>query len=227
LMNPTKLKTVVSIGLAGGSVVLMALLSACGGSNVVSATAVAKCAHAIQPRDTSLPSGAPSQHDVIAKVVREGWMVQASNIGELEKQSPFNELYVFPSSKAAEEAFNIISAAPNAREEWGSGETFRRGNVIAETGQNPSGSLTASAETLLNRCAGPGASQSVIRPPEEVIDGRSRAEIERAGEDGDVLLPNTTGEDQAAPDTTQEPTQEPPSSEDRRSPGSSPVPGGE
>jgi hypothetical protein len=157
-------------------------------------------------------------------------MVQASNIGELEKQSqsPLNELYVFSNDKTAEEAFQIISAAPHAKEEWGSGETFRRGNVIAGTGQNPSGSLTTSAEMLLNRCVGAGASQSVIRPPEEVIDGRSRAEIERAEEDGDVLLPSTTGEGQTTPETTPattpEPAQEPPASEDVPNPGQSPAP---
>jgi hypothetical protein len=126
---------------------------------------------------------------------------------EMERQSdsPQFELYVFPSSKTAEEAFRIISATPNAREEWGSGETFRRGNVIAGTQQSPSGSLTALAETLLNKCVGLGASQTVIRPQEELIDGHTRSEINRAGEDGRILPNTTTGEAVAPTGTNQEP----------------------
>jgi hypothetical protein len=225
-MNRAKLKTAVSTVLTGASLVL---LSACGGSSVVSASAVATCAHAEHERYKSIPPHEPSYSEVVAKVVSGGRLVKgytAQTEAEQHAGTPGLELYVFPSNKTAEEAFNIISAAPNAKEEWGSGGTFRRENVIAN-GDQASGSLTTVAETLLNKCAGPGASQSVIRPSEEVIDGHSRSQIERAGQDGDVL-PDTTGGETVAPtETTQEPAQEPPASEDRTNPGQSPVPGGE
>jgi hypothetical protein len=208
-------------------------LTACGSASTISASAVEKCTHAEHERYASNPPHEPSYSAVVTKVVSGGRLVKgytAQTEAESRAGTPGLELYVFPSNKAAEEAFNIISAAPNAKEEWGSGGTFRRENVIAN-GDQASGSLTTVAETLLNKCVGAGASQSVIRPPEEVIDRHSRSEIERAGEDGDVLPPSTTDEGRATPETTQEttqePAQEPPSSEDRPNPGSSPVPGGE
>ena len=229
-MNPTK--TTLSISLAGGSLALMVLLSACGGSSVISASAVAKCAHASRQSDASLEPHTRTLHEIVAKVVSGGWLLQTySDRTEAESRAgtPSMELYVFPSNQIAEEAFKIITAAPNAKEEWGGGGTFRRGNVIATASDQGSGSLITVAETLLSKCVGAGASQSIVRPEEEMIDGRPRSEIERAGEDGDVPLPSTTGEDQAAPETTQEttqePAQEPPASEDRTNPGSSPVPG--
>jgi hypothetical protein len=220
-MNSARLKTIVTITLAGASLVL---LSGWGGTSVVSASAVATCAHARQQPEANLAPHTPSQHEVVAKVVSGGWLYQS--YAEQRANATGFELYVLPSNKAAEESFNLISNAPNAAEEYGGGGTFRRKNVIISTASNPPYSLTTYAETLLNKCVGAGASQSVLRSShEEVIDGRTRSEITRAEEKGEALLGRTGGEAVAPTETTQEPTQEPPSSEDRTNPGQSPIPG--
>lgn len=132
---------------------------------------------------------------------------------QAERNQPAYEIYVFGSEQAAGEAFSLISSAPNAQQEYGTGGTFRRKNVIVNAG-GESGSLTADVESLLNKCAGRGASQSVIRAPEEVRNERTSSERLRSEEDG------------AAPEasTTQEPTQEPPASESIPNPGQSPAP---
>jgi hypothetical protein len=205
------------------------LLSACGGSSVVSASAVATCARARQQPKSNLEPHTPSLHEVVAKVVSGGWLSQ-SYIDETEAEQRANptgfELYVFPSNKTAEESFNLISNAPNAKEEYGSGGTFRRKNVIISTAQSQPYSLTTYAETLLTKCVGAGASQTILRSSrEEMIDGRTRSEITRAEEKGEALLGRPSGETVAPTETTQEPTQEAPQSEDRTNPGSSPVPG--
>lgn len=209
-------RTLTGIALATVSALL---LSACGGSDAVSATAVARCAHAQQRSTAGLAS---PQHQIAAKVVSGGWLDQnySAETGKGSQTTPL-ELYVFPSSKVAEEAFKMIAGAGNAHEEWGGGGTFLRKNVIVNTDQNPPSSLTADAETLLNRCVGTGASQQIIRPHEEVVDGHTSSERTRAEEDG-YTLPSegtdTTGTN--AP----EPAQEPPASENVPNPGQSPAP---
>jgi hypothetical protein len=167
------------------SLSIAALLSACGGgSSVVSASAVATCAHAQQQPVGNLPSGASSQHAVVAKVAPGGWLRQDySAVEQAERNQPAYEIYVFNNERAAGEAFNLISSAPNAQQEYGAGGTFRRRNVIINA-DGESDSLTADAETLLNKCAGAGASQSVIRAPEEVHNGRTPSERTRSEEDG-------------------------------------------
>lgn len=219
-MHSHKRKLVIASTL---SLLAATLLAACGGSSVISAAAMAKCAHASRKPDASLVPHTPALHEVVAKVVQSGWLYQRMSEAEMEKHNPQFELYIFPSSRTAEEAFNIISATPNAREEWASGETFRRGNVIADTQQNPSGTLTAFAETMLNKCVGPGASQSIVRAPEQLIDGHSLSEIKKAEEDG-YSFPSTSSEAQTSTSAAPEPAQEPPASEDIPNPGQSPAP---
>jgi hypothetical protein len=204
------------------SVACAALLSACGGSDVVSASVIAKCARAQQRAKTGLAS---STHEVAQKAVSGGWLAQsfaAQTEADTRAEATALEIYVFPSSKVAEEAFKIIASAPNAHEEWGGGGTFRRKNVIVNTDQNPPYSLTQYAEKLLNKCAGAGASQALLRPHEEAVDGQTPAERKRGEEDG--TAPDT-GETQPTPtSTTSEPAQEPPASENVPNPGQSPAP---
>lgn len=192
------------------------LLSACGGgSTLVSASAVAKCAHARQQPVSSLTSNASSQRAVIAKVAAGGWLRQDyAAVEQVERKEPAYEIYVFVSTHAATEAFKLISSAPNAKIEWGGGGTFQRKNVIVNTDQGEAGSLTNSAESLLNRCVGTGASQVITRPGDEAVtSGQTLSERTRAEEDG------------AAPITSNpEPTQEPPASESIPNPGQSPAP---
>ena len=135
---------------------------------------------------------------------------------QMERKQSAYELYVFGSAHAAEEAFKLMSNAP--KEEYGIGGTFRRKNVIINAA-GEGGSLTADAESLLNRCVGAGASQSIVRPPEELINGHSRSEIKKAEEDG-YSFPNTSSEAQTSPSTAQEP----PASEDIPNPGQSATP---
>lgn len=80
----------------------------------------------------------------------------------MERKQSTYEIYVFSSAQAAGEAFNLISGAPKAKEEYGTGGTFRRKNVIINA-EGEGGSLTADAESLLNKCVGAGASQSTGR----------------------------------------------------------------
>lgn len=143
----------------------------------------------------------------MAKVVQGGWLRQSADLTELEKQPLVFELYVFPSNRTAEEAFNLISDATNAKEEFGAGGTFRRENVIISTDQGQASSLTPLAESLLNKCAGAGASQLVLRTQESTDTSTS-----------------TSGE-AITPAATPEPGQEAPASEDRTNPGKSTVPG--
>lgn len=170
------------------------LLAGCGGgSSLVSASAVARCTHAQQQPSDSLPSGASSQHEVVAKTALGGWLRQDySAVEQTERNQPAYEIYVFNSEQVAGEAFNLISTAPNAQQEYGTGGTFRRRNVIINAA-GEADSLTADVESLLNKCAGAGASQSVIRAPEEVRNGRTPSERTRAEEDG------------AAPETSEAP----------------------
>jgi hypothetical protein len=137
---------------------------------------------------------------VVAKVAPSGWLRQTTNVAELEKQPLTYELYVFNSEKATEEAFMLISAAPHASEEYGAGGTFRRANVIISTDQGEAGSLTNNAETLLNRCVGKGASQSILRTQ------------------------TTASTSTKSSSTTPEAEQEPPASESVPSAGQSPAP---
>lgn len=203
----------------------MICLTACGSTSTISVSAAAKCAHAEHERYTSIPPHEPSYSEVVAKIVKGGWLIQSDfYLSEHdENHAPFT-LYIFQNDKTAEEALKLISTAPDAHEEWGSGGTWRRQNLIITNGDEP-GSLSVAAETLLKKCTGAGASQSVLRPQEkeEVVDGRTRSEITRAEAKGEALLGRTSGE-AAAPT---EAAQEPPASEDHTNPGSSPVPGGE
>jgi hypothetical protein len=199
-----------------------ALVSACGsGSSLVSASAVGKCAHASQQPASSLPPHTPSQHQVMAKVASGGWLRQDySAVEQMERKQAAYEIYVFGSAQAAEEAFKLISSTPDAKEEYGTGGTFRRKNVIINA-EGEGGSLTADAESLLNKCVGAGASQSIVRPPEELVNGHTRSEITKAEEDG-YSFPSTSSETPTA--STSEPAQEPPASEDVPNPGQSPAP---
>lgn len=146
---------------------------------------------------------------------------------QTERKEAVYELYVFASEKAAGEAFSLISSAPNAQQEYGAGGTFRRKNGIISTDQGESSSLTNSAESLLNKCVGAGASQSIVRPHEEIVDGHTRSEITRAEEDGysppsaTETTPRTSGDTTS---TTPEPAQEAPASEAIPNPGQSPAP---
>jgi hypothetical protein len=173
-IDRTKLAALATIGAA---LFCLASLAACGSSSgsakTISASAVARCAHASPEPTNAIPSDAPSQREVVAMTVKGGWLYQrveltASDEAELQKQetTPQFDLYVFPSAKTATDAFKLIENAPNASAEYGAGGTFQRGNVIISTDQNPPGSLTALAESLLNKCAGTGATESVLRSQE-------------------------------------------------------------
>jgi hypothetical protein len=198
------------------------LLSACGGgSSLVSVSAIAKCTHARQQPVSSLPANATSQRQVVAKVAAGGWLRQDySFVEQTERKIADYELYVFGSAQAAGEAFTLISRAPNAKEEYGAGGTFRRKNVILNTDQGEASSLTANAETLLNKCVGAGASQSTLRPPEEMLNGQTRSEITKAEEDGHSL-PSTREE----PHTSAPPAGEPGAATMGNRPGEIPAPG--
>jgi hypothetical protein len=195
LTNPFKHKLAM---LAALSLTTAVLLTSCGGSSLVSASAVARCAHAQPQAASNIAPGASSQRQVVAKVAPHGWLRQTINLAELAALT--YELYVFTSEQAATEAFTMISNAPNAKEEYGAGGTFRRANVIISTDQGEAGALTNSAESLLNRCVGAGASQSILRTQE------------------------STSATSEAPATTPEAAQEPPASEDNPNPGQSPAP---
>ncbi|HTZ87562.1 MAG TPA: hypothetical protein VMB05_12915 [Solirubrobacteraceae bacterium] len=171
---------------------------------------------------------ASSTHEVAQKAVSGGWLAQSfaeQTEADTRAEATALEIYVFPSSKVAEEAFKLIASAPNAHEEWGGGGTFRRKNVIVNTDQNPPYSLTQYAEKLLNKCAGAGASQALLRPHEEAVDGQTPAERKRSEEDGGApntgeTVPRTSGDTTS---TTPEPAQEPPASENVPNPGQSPA----
>ncbi len=171
------------------------MLTACGESSSISVAAVAKCAHAAPHSDTYLVAHTPSNHEVVAKTIKGGWLYQIyaeeSPAESIPGKTEF-ELYIFKNDKTAEEAFNLISTAPNTKEEWGDGGSFRRGNVIADAEEYPGSSITAEAESLLNKCVGSGSTQTILRPNEEIINGRTRSEINRANEDGGDLPTTST-----------------------------------
>jgi len=181
----------------------MICLTACGSASTISVSAVAKCAKAEHERYTSIPPHDPSYGEVAAKTVKGGWLIQSFHIGE---DHPTFSLYIFKNDKTAEEAFNIISTAPDAHEEWGGGGTWRRQNLIITTSGGEPGSLPVAAETLLQKCAGTGTSQSVLRTQESAST-------------------NTDTGEAIAPAPTPEPAPEAPDSEDRPNPGQSPIPG--
>lgn len=218
-MNLVHPRTLIGAGLTAASALL---LSACGGSSLVSASAVARCAHAQAEAVSNLPQDAPtSLHQVVAKVAPGGWLRQDySAVEQTERKESDYELYVFRSARAAEEAFNLFSSARNPGEAYGTGGTFRRANVIVNA-EGEAGPLTASVETLLNKCVGKGAAQSVIRPSQEVKNGQTRSERLHSEEDGSA--PSTSGTSDEAPNTTvpTEPAQEAPASENMPSAGQS------
>lgn len=175
----TRQRTTRSLFVMPGALACILSLVACGSSGggdgkTISASAIAKCAHASAEPTSSIPAGSASLREVVAKTIKGGWLHQnteltASDQAELQaqEQNPQFDLYVFPSAKVATEAFKLISAAPNASAEYGAGGgTFQRGNVIVSTDQEPPGSLTALAESLLNKCAGTGATESILRSQE-------------------------------------------------------------
>jgi hypothetical protein len=179
-----------------GAVACMCTLVACGSSGgeatkTISVSAVAKCTHASPEPTSSIPSDSASLRAVVAKTIKGGWLHQnteltASDQAELQaqEQTPQFDLYVFPSAKTATEAFKLISSAPNASAEYGAGGTFQRGNVIVSTEQEPPGSLTALAESLLNKCAGAGATESVLRSQESTSTGQSTTGESSASQEG-------------------------------------------
>jgi len=204
-----KLKTLCSLA---GTITSALCLAACGGggSKAISVAALKKCAHA---SSASVPVASSDTYlrTVIAKTVKGGSLEQRSELtssdeAELLKQEMTTRfsLYVFADTKTATEAFHLISSSPNATNEYGAGGSFQRGNIIINSAsQESSGSLTALAETLLNKCAGAGATESILRPQESQ---------------------NTTGENtgQSTTDETS-PSQE--GTPDEPSQGQSPVPG--
>lgn len=159
----TKLRAAFSLALAAVGAVS---LSACGGSGVLSASAVAKCVGA-SPGDG--PRDDAALHKVVAKVVKGGWLVQglaAEDAMEKDLNSPGFELFVFKDGKTAEQAFDIMM---NVKETWDAAGAFRRKNLVIATGSGPPAMVSGIAEGLLNRCAGAVASQSFLRPkPSEV-----------------------------------------------------------
>ncbi len=180
-IDRTKLAALLSLA---GAVACMCSLVACGSSGgsskAISVSAVAKCAHASAEPTGSITAGSASLREVVAKTIKGGWLHQnteltASDQAELQaqEQKPQFDLYVFASTKTATEAFKLIENAPNARAEYGAGGTFQRGNVIVSTEQEPPGSLTALAESLLNKCAGAGATESILRSQESTSTGQS------------------------------------------------------
>jgi hypothetical protein len=193
LTNPLKPAIVAVL-----SLLTAVLLAACGGSSLISASAIARCAHATPQAASNIAPGASSQRQVVVKVAPHGWLRQTINVAEPATLT--YELYVFPSEKEAGEAFTLISSAPNAKEEYGAGGTFRRANVIISTDQGEAGALTNGAESLLNRCVGAGASQSILRTQAST---------------------SATSEAQT---TMPEAAQEPPASESVPNPGQSPAP---
>jgi len=215
LVHPrTWAATLIAVGTA-------ALLSACGGNSTVSASAVASCAHAQKQPASALPNGAPTFRAVVAKTVKNSWLWQNTNLASATTGAPVYEIYVFATNQGAGAAFNLIANDSNAREEYGDGGTFRRGNVVISTDQGEPGALTADAEKLLNKCVGGGASQATTRAGQEVVDGQTRSERQRSEEDG--AAPSTGETTPTAASTTAEPAQEPPTSEDAPNPGQSPA----
>jgi hypothetical protein len=220
---PVHPRTLVATVLATATAVL---LSACGGSSAVSASAVASCAHAQQQTSSALPNGAPTFRAVVAQTVKDGWLRQNTNLTNAVAGTPTYEIYVFATDQLAEAAFNMIANDSSAREEYGDGGTFRRRNIIINTDQGEAGPLTAHAETLLNKCAGAGASQSITRAGEAVVDGQTSSERQRSEENGAApntgeTVPRTSGDTTS---TISEPAQEPPASENVPNPGQSPAP---
>jgi hypothetical protein len=143
------------------------LLTACGGdSGVLSASAVAKCVDA-QPADG--PKNAPALHQVVAKVVKGGWLVQGlAEEDNMEKDvnSPGFELFVFKDERTAEEAFDIMRSV---KETWDAAGAFRRKNLVIATDIGHPAILGGIAELLLSRCAGEVPSQFFLRPTESEI----------------------------------------------------------
>ena len=199
------------------------LLSACGGSSIVPASAVASCARAQEQTTSALPNGAPTFRAVVAKTVKGGWLRQNANLTSAVAGTPTYEIYVFANDQTAEAAFNLIANDSNAREEYGDGGTFRRRNIVISTDQGEPGSLTKNAETLLNKCAGAGASQAITRTGEEVVDGQTRSDERKRSEEHGAA-PDTSEATTSTAGTTPEPVQEPPASESVPNPGQSPAP---
>jgi hypothetical protein len=180
---------------------IAAVLAGCGGSGSITASAVVKCAHASHELDGNMADN-PSQRQVVAKVAAGGWLYQSygdETEAERNSEKPEWELYVFKDDQTAQEAFNIIRNAAKPKAEFGAGGTFLRKNLIITTVASVRGSLIGWAEPLLRKCVGAGSTKSIIRPPEEVVDGYSRSQLNKMGEDGDApIIPNPedpTGEE--------------------------------
>jgi hypothetical protein len=114
LIHPRTLAAVLTIACA-------ALISACGGSGALSASAIASCTHAQQQASSALPTGAPTFHAVIAKTAKHGWLRQNTSLTSASTGAPVYEIYVFANEQTAEAAFNLIANDSNAREEYGDG----------------------------------------------------------------------------------------------------------
>lgn len=150
---------------------------ASSGSDVVTPSVFAGCAHAlsrpIQPYTKQSPEvrveskavtgGILGQHRTAAEEATINYDLEHRIEIPKAELTSFS-IYVFKNSQIAIEAFKIIVHTPNAEEEWGAGGTFQRANVVLTT-QTSSPSLVAAAETLLNKCSVPGHSQSILRKP--------------------------------------------------------------
>jgi ABC-type glycerol-3-phosphate transport system substrate-binding protein len=169
-------KSLAAILLLASSIIL----AACGSSSGISATKVASCAHA-RPVTVN-PSGA--QQQIIAKVVHGGWLLQSAgeeSEAERSTNTPGFDIYIFGSTKTAEEAFSLIEHAPDPSDEYGGGGTFQRGSVIVSSDQDAPG-LPGYAEKLLDNCVGKGTMRTYMR--EQSSETAPAEEPQTSGEVG-------------------------------------------
>jgi hypothetical protein len=145
------------------AVVSALLLAACGATSV-SVSSISKCAHA---KPYKISAATPNEAQIVAKTVHGGWLAQdvvEESEAEQDENAPGFSLYVFKDEATAKQAFALFQHAPDPQEEFGAGGTFLAKNVIASTDQNPPGALVGYANTLLKKCVGSAASQSLYRP---------------------------------------------------------------
>jgi hypothetical protein len=167
--------------------------SACGSSSdTASVSSVSKCAHA---RPQTISADTPTERMIVQKTSPGGSLFQSAadeTEAETQASAPGFDVYVFPDSKTAKEAFALFAHAQNASQEFGGGGTFMAKNIVVSTDQSPPGSLATFADALLKKCAGTTSSQSVYRSEESSTESAA-TEVPASPESGEVGAPSEAG----------------------------------
>jgi hypothetical protein len=123
---------------------------------------------------------------IVAKTVKGGWLFQSAgeeSASEEQAHAPGFDVYVFKDDATAKEAFELFSNAQSSGE-FGGGGTYVSKNIVIDTDQTPPGSLDSFADTLLKRCTGSSATQSLHRSEESSTEGTASETSTEGGEVG-------------------------------------------